>query len=401
MTETYHTFHWHQGGRFALFSDPFRPFFLLGAAWSALSLGLWLSAMHGSLGVPLPYGGIAWHAHEMVYGFGAAIVGGFLLTAVPSWTGQPKLLGHGLATTCALWLAGRVAVMSSGTLGVPLAAVLDLAFLTVLSGRTLHQVIAARNWRNIPVAAAPMVLLAGNALVHAEAAGLTATASLGNRLGVLVMVTLIALIGGRIIPAFTGNWLNNSSRGGPLPVTWNRFDSSIVLLTVATFVLWLVAPAHAATGGFAAASALAHTLRLARWRGWRTVSEPLVWILHLGYAWLPLGFAVMTASAFVPAAVPGSVTLHAFAAGAMGTMMLAVMTRATLGHTGRRLSAGKTTTAIYLAIMASGLCRVAAVLAPAHYALLLSISGSVWIAAFLLYLLVYAPMLCGARVASA
>lgn len=400
MIAAYRQFSWRQGEHVALFRAPFRPFFLLGAAWSALALALWLGALRGELALAPPYHGVNWHAHEMVYGFGAAVVGGFLLTAVPSWTGQSQLLGRGLAAASALWLAGRIAIMLSESLGVPAVATVDLGFLMFLSARTLLQVVAARNWHNIPVTVGPVALLLGNAMVHAEALGLGATASLGNRLGVAVIGMLIVIIGGRIIPAFTRNWLNNTGRGEPLPAVFNRFDAGVLLLTVATFALWLTAPAHPVTGAFAVTSAVLHGVRLGRWRGWQTISEPLVWILHLGYAWLPVAFVLIAGSTAVPATVPESAGLHALGSGAMATMMLAMMTRATLGHTGRRLSAGGATTGIYLTITLAGACRVAAALAPVHAVPLLSLGGGLWVAAFVLYLLIYAPMLCGARVAS-
>jgi uncharacterized protein involved in response to NO len=189
--------------RFALFDVGFRPFFLAGAAWSAVALALWIAAMHGAIRLSGAYPGVVWHAHEMVYGFAAAIVSGFLLTAVPSWTGRPGLTGYPLAALAALWLAGRGAMLATDVLGVAPVAAIDLAFLTVVFALVAAQVIAGRNWRNLPVALGPGLLLTGNALVRAEPLGLSATADLGHRLGIAVIAMLVALIGGRILPAFT------------------------------------------------------------------------------------------------------------------------------------------------------------------------------------------------------
>lgn len=377
----------------------FRPLFLAGAAWAVAAVGLWLAAL---LGGPAPggasYGSLLWHAHEMVYGLGAGIVGGFLLTAVPSWTGQPKLTGRGLAGLAAVWVVARFAMLAPDGPGVPVVAALDLAFLAALALRTAWQVRAARNWRNLPMVAGPIALLAGNALMHAEAAGLLpGAAEAGVELGLLTIVLMIGLIGGRIIPAFTRNWLLNTGRAGALPAEPDRFDAAVLVLTAGTVALWLAAEDAAVTGAAAGLVAAGHLVRLGRWQGWRTGAEPLVWVLHLGYLWVPVGFALMAASVLAPATVPKATVLHAFGTGAMATMMLAMMTRATLGHTGRPLAADRATTAIYVLITAAALSRLVAALAPGTYQLGLGLSGAAWILAFAIYLAAYAPMLCGRR----
>lgn len=384
----------------ALLEVGFRPFFLAGAAWAIGALGLWLAALAG-LAAPGgdSYGALAWHAHEMVYGVAAGVVGGFLLTAVPSWTGQPKLVGWPLAALAAVWLAGRIAMAAPDALGVPVVAALDLAFLAILALRTGTQIRASRNWRNLPMAVGPLLLLAGNALTHAEAAGaIPAGTGLGAGTGLAAIVLMISLIGGRIIPAFTRNWLASTGRGGPLPAEPGRIDAAVLLATVAAFALWLVWPASPLTGAVAAAVGAGHLLRLARWQGWRTGGEALVWVLHLGYLWVPAGFALMAAAAFAPGMVPAAAVLHAFAAGAMATMMLAMMTRATLGHTGRALTADRPTVAVYVLVTASAVLRLAAALAPGLPVPALELAGGAWILAFALYLAIYAPMLCRPRV---
>lgn len=388
--------------RLALLTVGFRPLFLAGAVWAVAALAGWLAALSGSAepGGSV-YGPLLWHAHEMVFGFGGAVVGGFLLTAVPGWTGQPKLAGGWLALLVVVWTLGRAAMLVPDLVGLPAAAAADLAFLAVLAARTGWQVRASRNWRNLPVVAGPLVLLAGNLLFHAEAVGLVAGGGdLGAEIGLAGIVMLIALIGGRIIPAFTRNWLVNTGRAGTLPVEPGRFDAAVLIVTVAGLVAWLGWATEPATGWLAAALAAAHALRLLRWRGWRTAPEPLLWVLHLGYLWLPVGFALVAAAALAPGRVAEAAPLHAFAAGAMGTMMLAMMTRATLGHTGRALTADRATTAIYLLVTAAAVSRLVAALVPALYGPAIGLSGAGWILAFGLYLVAYAPKLCGGRLDS-
>lgn len=377
----------------------FRPLFLAGAVWAVAAVGLWLAALMGG---PAPggasYGPLLWHTHEMVYGLGAAVVGGFLLTAVPSWTGQPKLTGRGLAGLAAAWIVARFAMLAPDALGVAVVAALDLAFLAALSVRTGRQVRAARNLRNLPMVVGPFALLAGNALMHADVADLLpGAAGTGAELGLLAIVLMIGLIGGRIIPAFTRNWLLNTGRAGPFPTEPDRFDAAVLALTAATVALWLTAEDAAVTGAAAGLVAAGHLVRLGRWRGWRTGAEPLVWVLHLGYLWIPVGFILMAASVLAPAVVPKAMVLHAFGSGAMATMMLAMMTRATLGHTGRPLAADRATTAIYLLITVAALSRLAAALVPGAYQLGLGLSGTAWMLAFAIYVAAYAPMLCGRR----
>lgn len=382
----------------ALLSDGFRPFFLLGALWAAGSMVLWMAMYQGGWFLPTAYWPMAWHAHEMIYGFGAAIVAGFLLTAVPGWTGQPRLFGPWLGALAALWVAGRLAVAFSAGPVAWLAAAIDIAFLALIFGRTLFQVIAGGNWRNLPIPVALAVFLAGNGLSHAQALGLATTADLGHRLGIAVLISLIMLIAGRIVPAFTRNWLNKTGRGAPLPPEMGRFDVAAIVVGAAALVSWLIAAEAAATGTLAAIAALVHGVRLARWQGARTLAEPLVTILHLGYAWLVVGFGLMAWTAFDPMLV-ASLPIHALTAGAMSTFMLAMMTRATLGHSGHALHAGPLTVAIYVLIFAAGIMRVVAPIMPDLYGVLVSWSAVAWVAAFGLYAVVYGPMLCRARVA--
>jgi uncharacterized protein involved in response to NO len=359
-----------------LFSAGFRPFFLLGAAWSAIAVPVWLAAyLHGYAPSAMP--AMLWHAHEMIYGYGVAAVAGFLLTAIPNWTGRLPLSGGRLAGLAALWLAGRVALLLSAGLGAPVTMLVDLSFLAVLMLAIARELIAGRNYRNLPMLAALGLLFAGSLLVHLQALELAYTAALGNRVGIATLCALIALVGGRIVPSFTRNWLAKQGPRAKLPAPESAFDRATLLITFAGLACWVLdfTPAVLVLAGVLLA------VRLARWRGLATLREPLVVILHVGYAWLAL--ALILIGLEVPAA------LHALTVGAIGTMTLAVMTRASLGHTGRALAADPATIAIYVLITLAALLRVTGSQSP----ILLSLAGLAWCAAFATFVLHYAPFL--------
>jgi len=375
-----------------LFRQGFRPFFLGAAVWVALAVGIWLLVMSGGAALPTVFGPRQWHAHEMIFGFAAAAATGFLLTAVPNWTGRMPLQGLPLIILFSIWILGRIAMMASAPLGGFFAAVIDLSFLALLFAVVLREVTAGRNWRNLPVVSAIALLLAANLLTHLEATGVRPNDPVGERLGVAVFVLLISLIGGRIIPSFTRNWLVKHG-STTLPVPFNRFDIGCLALVAASLGLWVAVPEAQITGfGLIMAGAVS-VVRLVRWTGWLMLSEPLLWILHLGYAWLAFGLLLLGGSVLAPAAVPNQAGLHALTAGAMGTMILAVMTRATLAHTGRALSAGPSTVAIYGLVSAAAITRVLAPFLPGSYVELLWSSGGLWILAFALFVVRYAPML--------
>jgi uncharacterized protein involved in response to NO len=351
--------------------------------------------LQGGLALPTAFDPVTWHAHEMLFGFAGSAVAGFLLTAVPNWTGRMALQGRPLAALAALWLAGRVAVAFSAVTGPHAAAALDLAFPAALLGVVAREIVVGRNWRNLPVCLALAGLLAANALTHLDAIGLAATGSAGIRLGTAVLVALITLVGGRIVPSFTANWLRKRGEAR-LPAPFGRFDLAIVVLTATALLAWTIAPTAPATAALALAAGLANALRLARWRGHRTLAEPLLWVLHLGYAWIPAGLLLTSIGAFSPGLLSPVAGLHALTAGAIGTMTLAVMTRATLGHTGRALTADRGTVLIYACVSLGGVLRVGAPMIPGAEALL-PISGALWGAAFLLFARIYGPLLVRPR----
>jgi uncharacterized protein involved in response to NO len=380
-----------------LLSAGFRPFFLLSALWAALAVPLWLAVYTGESELPTRLLPNVWHVHEMVFGFAAATVAGFLLTAIPNWTGRMPLQGAPLAILVLLWAAGRVAVLASATIGAAAAACLDLAFPLAFVAAVAREILAGRNWRNLPMIAALSLLFAGNLLVHLDSLGLAATAALGNRIGVATLLMLISLVGGRIIPSFTRNWLAKRRPESTAPAVFDAFDRAALATTALALATWVAAPDGVAAPVIELAAGIALAIRLARWRGAATLGEPLVWILHLGYAWLALGFVLLALSRFIPA-LPPTAALHALTAGAIGTMTLAVMTRATLGHSGRPLTAGSGTTTIYALVTAASVFRLLVPFAGSQDLVVLSLAGAAWSAAFLLFAILYWPLFTRAPV---
>lgn len=379
----------------ALFREGFRPFFLAAGLWAPAAMALWIGYLSDWIDLPTAFGPLNWHIHEMLFGFAAAAVAGFLLTAIPNWTGRMPLQGVPLIVLASLWLAGRLACAVSLWTGPAAAAIADLSFIAILLLAIGREITAGRNWRNLPMVGALSLLLAANLLFHLEALGIAPTADFGRRLGVAMLLLMISLIGGRIIPSFTRNWLSKQD-AAELPAAFGILDRVALASAVLALVSWVVDAPAMFTGPLLIAAGTAAALRLARWRGLATVKEPLLLVLHLGHGWLAVGLVLLGASELTDL-VPASAALHALTAGAIGTMILAVMTRATLGHTGHSLTAGFGTTAIYGFVTLAALARIAVWWLPASYDLLLEIAGCAWIAAFLLFLAIYGPLLMRPR----
>ncbi|MQA66221.1 MAG: short-chain dehydrogenase [Alphaproteobacteria bacterium] len=373
----------------ALFSMGFRPFFLCAGLWAAGAMVLWLFALWRGSTLLTLWAPSDWHAHEMLFGFVVAAIAGFLLTAIPNWTGRLPLQGMPLAGLVLLWCGGRIAMGFSAWIGAAAAAVIDTAFLAVLFAVVLREVLAGRNWRNLPVVAAILLLLAANALVHMGVLTDRPSIATGFRLAVAVIVMLVSLIGGRVVPSFTGNWLRKAG-AAQLPAPFGVFDKLVLTWSGLALAGWVVLPeARLVALGVGIAGVL-HGARLARWGGLRTGAEPLVWVLHLGYGWLALGLVLLAAGSLWPA-LGASAAMHALTTGAMGTMILAIMTRATLGHTGRVLAADAATVAAYLLISLAAVLRVGSGLSGFPFEMQIA-AGLCWGAAFVLFLLRYGPM---------
>ena len=368
----------------ALLSYGFRPFFLAAGLWAGFGILLWLPQYFGLLALPTRFGALDWHIHEMLYGYVAATVAGFLLTAIPNWTGRLPVNGNALALLAALWLAGRLAILFSQWIGAPLAAVIDIAFLVTLAGFAAREIVSGKNWRNLRVLAMVSVLIVGNVVFHVEVA-LTGAANYGIRIGIAAMIMLISLVGGRIVPSFTNNWLTQNNPGRK-PVKFGRFDIVTMAASAIALLAWIALGGHPVTGALLLAAGLLHAVRLARWAGDRTLGERLVLVLHVAYAFIPVGFLLLGASMFSADLVP-SAGIHAWTAGAIGMMTVAVMTRATLGHTGQPLHANFLTQAVYGCVFLSAVLRICA--AVSGSADLLDVSGVFWIAGFGLFAIGY------------
>ncbi|MQX38274.1 NnrS family protein [Roseospira navarrensis] len=370
----------------------FRPFFLLAGVYAIAAMALWLLFLRGHVLLAGPMDPLSWHAHEMLFGFAGAAMAGFVLTAVPNWTGRLPLSGPPLLWLVLLWAAGRLLAVAP----VPwaLAAVVDVAFPVVLAAVVVREVHAGRNARNLPVGVAIALLGLANAVDWLETAYILPDTNTGPRLGIAVLIALIGLIGGRIVPSFTRNWLSKRE-GAALPAPFGRFDGAVLLVTVAALLAWVFSPEGWLVAALLALAGAANLARLARWRGPATGPEPLVWILHIGYLGIPLGLLLTAASVQWPGLIPEVAALHALTAGAITVMIVAVMTRATLGHGGQALHAGWMTTLVYLLLLTAALTRVWAGLSDGLYLPLLFTSGGTWIAGFTLYLLRYGPIQLG------
>ncbi|MBS0384621.1 MAG: NnrS family protein [Proteobacteria bacterium] len=387
MTTTAERYRAYEGA--ALFSMGFRPFFFAAGIWAALAVPLWIAAYGGWL----TQVNRDWHVHEMLFGYLSAVIAGFLLTAVPNWTGRLPVTGRPLMALFSLWLAGRI-VMLAAPASV-LAAVVDSAFLVALSSVVAREVIAGRNLRNLPVSAMVALLALANVLTHFR--GFNADlASFGERGALGVIAMLLALIGGRIVPSFTRNWMAKR-QFAKLPAPAGRFDVIVLAVCAIALASWVAAPAFAGAGLLLMCAGVLTGFRLLRWRGWTTSQEPLVLILHVGYAWLAAALLLIGAHILAPEFIASAVGIHALTAGAFGVMTLAVMTRATRGHTGQFLTADGPTRAIYLLVNLGAALRVIAPFLPGFYLPLLIAAAVAWSGGFAVFAAAYAPLLLRPR----
>lgn len=381
----------------AALSAGFRPFFLLAALWAFFVVPASVAFITGIAPSPSAFAPNVWHVHEMAFGYGGAVVAGFLFTAIPNWTGRLPLQGGPLAGLAAIWFCGRMAVLFSGLIGAGVAAVVDLAFPALFTIVVAREIVVGQNWRNLPVVGALTLLLFGNALTHLEALGMISVDGAGGRLGVATLLMLIGLIGGRIVPSFTRNWLVKQDPTAKTPASFDFIDRLALAVMVLALVAWTIAPDTRLTAWLALIAGMALGGRLSRWRGPRTLKEPLLWVLHLGYGWLALGLLLLGLDLFIPL-LPQTTAWHALTVGAIGTMTLAVMTRASLGHTGRPLTAGRGTTAIYVMITLATLLRLFAPLLGPHYVVGLALAAIAWCGAYGSFVLFYFQPLTQPRV---
>lgn len=373
-----------------LLSYGFRPLFLCVVATGLVFIPWWTAVFFGLVDYHGPIGPIAWHGHEMVFGFVGAAIGGFLLTAVANWTNRPAVSGLPLALIVASWLLARLVLAIDLGLGTVPLLLVDSAYWILLTSIIGREIVLGGNWRNLKV----VVILGGfivlTVLFHAsDTFGLaTDTGRMALRAAIMLTALLITLIGGRIVPAFTGNWLRANKPQSNLPAAFGHLDRATFAVTILTAVAWTIAPTHVITALLALAAGALQLARLWRWQGHRTLTEPLVFVLHAGYAWLGVGFLLIGCSALIPS-VAASAGTHALGAGAMATMIMAVSSRAAMGHTGRPLIAGWILSMSFAAIHLAALLRVGA----SFDMRLLTASALVWTLAFVLFAMHVGPML--------
>jgi uncharacterized protein involved in response to NO len=378
-----------------LFALGFRPFYLLASVFAVAAILLWLGVYAGAVNFDGYLSGVAWHRHEMIFGFACAVLAGFLLTAVRNWTGRPTPNGAGLAVLAVTWLSGRILLLT----GPPLAAaVIDVAFLPVLSLSIALPIVRSANKRNVKLLFVLAGLAGANGAYHLAAFGVlpgaimavAATAALDT------FVILIAIMGGRVIPAFTASAITGANPRQLLPVEIAAIGTLLLILVAGICEAWWPLSATAWITLLLVA-AIAHGARLSFWQPQRTLTVPLLWMLPVAYAWVPVSLGLRALG--VAGVISPTAAVHAVTLGAMSGLMLAMMMRSALGHTGRLLSAGVIEIAAFALIQIATIMRVMATFAdPANYRGLVVASGLVWAFAFLLFVARYGPWLCQRRI---
>jgi uncharacterized protein involved in response to NO len=333
-----------------------------------------------------PFSVLDWHIHEMLFGYTSAVIAGFLFTAVPNWTGRMPTRGWPLMVLTALWLAGRLAVAGGLALGPVAVMLVDSAFMAAIGAMVTIEIVAGRNWSNLKVVAPVLLYLAANVTFHIEAM-MAGSAAVGRRLGIAMVVMLILLIGGRIIPSFTRNWLvKQSAKPGALPVPFGRFDAASIGATLFALLVWVIWPMSLLTGVLLVLAGVVQGVRMARWRGWRVWSSPLVLMLHVAFGFIPAGLLALGLSSLE--VLPAATGFHLLGIGGFGGMTLAVMMRASLGHTGRALQAGPALTLAFACVVLAAVVRVSV---PVHLGLW--IAAALWMVGFGLFVWRFARVL--------
>lgn len=373
----------------AFFSYGFRPFFFGAALFAGLVVPAWILILAGAGDLAWLSSARDWHVHEMVFGFLPAVITGFLLTAVPNWTDRPPIKGRELMFLFALWLAGRL-VMAIPLCPPLLSALVDGAFFVTVAGLVWRELAAGRSWSHAPVGVVISLYACANIFFHLLALDGTET-DLAARMALALIMVLLTVIGGRLTPNFTREFLTGQgNRERPAP--FSRLDGASIALVVMAAAAWTAQPQAMVTGWLLVAAGFANLGRLSRWYGWLTWHEPLVLVLHLGYGWLSMALLIL-GGAILGIGLPKEDAVHALTTGAVGVMTLAVMTRASLGHTGRPRHAGPATVGIYLLVTFGALLRVFGPSTGLPTNLVLGSAALGWSGAYLLFALMYGPFL--------
>ena len=373
----------------AFFSYGFRPLFLGAALFVGVAVPAWILLLTGAGDSAFYSAARQWHIHEMVFGFLPAVITGFLLTAIPNWTDRAPIRGRELMLLCALWLAGRL-VMAIPFLTPLLSACVDAAFLITVAGLVWREIAVAKSWSHAPIGGLISLIAGANIFFHVRALS-GAEMDLPARMALGLVMVLLALIGGRIIPNFTRDFLDGQGMTEQ-PAPFSSFDGLSVVLVGVGAVAWIVQPQAMVTGWILLGAGVVNFGRLLRWYGWVTWREPLVLTLHLGYGWLSLSLLLL-GGATLGWGLESADAVHAFTTGSVGVMTLAVMTRASLGHTGRPKHAGPLTVCIYILVNVGALLRVFGPSVDLSINFVLGFAAVSWSGAYLLFALVYGPFL--------
>lgn len=367
----------------------FRPFYLGAALLACVSVPLWVAVFLGQLAPAFALPPLLWHGHEMVFGFAAGVIIGFLLTGVRAWTGLETPRGPLLGALALLWLAARVTAVTGP---YALFALLDFALLPLVAALLLRILVRAGNRRNIPLISLLLLMAAANAVFHLSVMGvLTVPAASSLYAGLALVLMVVTVMAGRVVPVFTRNVTPGLNNSVPRPLEW-----SVLAATGLALALWVFGAPAPVTGVLCALAAVLHAVRLALWKPQVTLTRPILWILHGAYAWLPIGFALLAAAQ--AGWVPLSLAVHAFAVGTVGGLIIGMITRTARGHTGRPLKTSWGETLAYGLVLAAAVVRVAVpAVVPAFYARALDVAAGLWGLAFLIYLVIYVPWLTRTR----
>ncbi|MCY6380187.1 NnrS family protein [Hoeflea prorocentri] len=386
-----------------LFGDGFRVFFLAAGLFAVFSIALWEGwlAVHatGGLIISMPFAPAPhlWHAHEMIFGYAGAAMGGFFLTAVPNWTGAKAARHAFILAVSGLWLAGRLAVWWSGHIDPFIVAVIDLAFLPVLAAKIATQLVKRPKPQNLMFLVLLTMIWSGNLLVHLEWTGLIADGvEPGLHLGLLAVTAVIVVIGGRVTPAFTRNAMTRAGVEENLPQSFQPLDATAIASAILLPLLLVFVPSESAIGVLAIVTGLSQALRLAGWRTLWCLDKPILWSLHLGFAMLAAGYLALGLAYL--GLISQVAALHLLGIGAVGGMTLAVMSRAILGHAGLPLTAPRSVALAYGLIAAAAIFRASGSIAGLDwYNIATLTSGALWIIAFAIFVSVFFPILITPR----
>lgn len=380
----------------SLLAHPFRPFFILNALFGGIAIALWLLILNGTV-TPPKWIPSLWHAHEMIYGFIPLAIAGFVLTAMTNWTKAKPLQGLPLAALIFVWFAGRIAMGLTHTVNPIVIAAIDCAFLPLVAAYAGYILLKNNNKRNMILVLVMLLLTIGNFLMHLGIMqGNYLLAKTGSLLGLDIIVLMIFVVAGRITPAFTANWLRMHNKKKE-PAFRSFWLEQIAFASTALIILFEVAALPSVIlGSTAVVAGIANVARLSQWAGWRTYQEPLLWILHIAYLWMSTAL-LLRGAMLLGLPIPETLWQHTLALGGIGTLILGVMTRVSMGHTGRKLTLPPFAIFIYILILSATVIRIITAAGWMKYSIGINLSGGLWVSAFTLFIVLYVKILTTPR----